>query len=138
MSLIFSCMSALAMGFVAGSAASAFFIVLGIFSKLSAAGGLPGLQRAYAGAAALGVLWGCFASLFGLSLHAGMIFADAASFFSGAYIGVFIISLAEVINLLPLLYKSQRRKAILILMLLILVASKVAGSLLDFLGPVFK
>ncbi len=138
MSLFLSCVSALAMGFLAGSAVSAFFIVLGIFSKLSAAGGLPGLQRAYAGAAALGVIWGCVATLFGLSIRAGLVSAGAASFFSGAYVGVFILSLAEVINLLPLLYKSQRRKAILVIMLLTLVASKVVGSLLDFLDPVFK
>lgn len=138
MSLVLSCVSALAMGVLTGSAVSAFFIVLGIFSKLSAAGGLPGLQRAYAGAAALGVLWGCVATLSGVSLDMGMVPAGAASFFSGAYIGVFIISLAEVINLLPLLYKSQRRKAILVTMLLVFMASKVAGSLLDFLDPVFK
>ena len=123
-------------GMLSGAALCAFYIALGIYAKLQQ---ICGYQRAHGYLIAsnlIGVVLGTAIGIFDLTFLAQWII-PVFGIFGGAFIGVYILSLAEVTSLLPKLYRIRRSNAVIMGLLIIFAAGKLAGSLVNFLHSAF-
>lgn len=133
-----SALSGLCAGLVTGSTVCAFFVALGIFSKLAIClhHKTTGVGMAFSSAA--GSIVGTLATVFRVYTSAGKEAAGLFGLLSGFYIGIFIACLAEVANLLPVLKNNGLTERIISFVLLGFVLGKLAGSLVYWISGAFS
>ena len=124
----------LAAGFAAASGVFALVAGLGIVprmaGKTSSAAYVPALENAII----LGGIWGTVISIFPqIPLHFGMWFAVMYGLFAGVFAGCLSVSLAEVLNVFPIMFRRANLKEGLSLIILFFALGKLAGGLYYFL-----
>ncbi len=127
-------LTGLCAGLVIGGTVSAFFVMLGVFSKTMLALRHSTTGMAMAASAAAGAIVGTLATVFRVSFSAGKIAAALFGLLSGVYVGVFIACLAEVANMIPLLKKYGFTQIIIIVVLFWFMLGKLAGSLVYWIS----
>lgn len=130
--------SGFASGMLTGSAIGIFFLILGVYFNLAFGVG-AGLHEKSVGAALFaGLCLGVAISIFNPpGLHSPVLL-EIAVLFSGAYVGVLIASIAEIGNVIPMLYWQYPKRSVLWIFAAVFAAGKMVGILLDFLHPVFQ
>lgn len=124
-------------GLIIGGTVSAFFVLLGVFSKTMLAFRHKTAGKAMSASAAVGGIMGTLATLFPVSLSAGIFATAMFGLLSGVYVGVFIACLAEVANMIPLMKKNGLTQNIIIVVLFWFMLGKLAGSLVYWISDVF-
>ena len=127
---LFSAFIGLCCGIITGAAIMAFYTVLGIFSNVQHVTGYKKAGNMLVGCTFLGVILGILVTLYDLYIPVPW-FAAVFALFGGAFIGVFILSLAETINVLPHLYKIKKSHAIVMGLIIVFAVGKLVGSLID-------
>ena len=133
---LFSILLGFSGGVATGAALCAFYVALGVFSKLNRLSGVQNSYHTYIIIAWLGVLFGVGITIFNLEIPIWWL-QIPFGFFGGAFIGVFIASLAEVTNILPCLYRESKSKTALLVILIVFAIGKVSGALITFLHDIF-
>ena len=129
---IFAAFMGICCGLITGTAIMAFYTVLGIFSNVQHVTGYKKAGNLLVLCTFFGVILGMAVTLYDFCLSVywlGIIFA----LFGGAFIGVFILSLAETINVLPHLYSIKKSHAIVMGLIIVFAVGKLVGSLIDLL-----
>ena len=124
-------------GLVAGSALSAFYIALGVFSKSSMSLSLKNAGTAMAASAAAGVAAGTANTIFKVRIGMGLVWAVPLGLLTGIFVGIFIACLAEVIGMITVLKGMQLGNAAIKAVLAAFAVGKIAGSLIYWLSGVF-
>lgn len=127
----------LGQGLLVGCAVMILVTILDILPRFSVISGTKWGINVWAAIFAAGLLFACLGSLFGVRLNLPA-WLDAVVFmFCGAYVGILLMALAETLDLFPAslgkIVPSDAMKAVLIM----LVAGKIAGSLLYWIFPQF-
>ena len=133
-----SALTGLCAGLVTGGTVCAFFVALGIFSKLAVCLHHKTTGLAMAFSSAVGSIVGTLATVFRVYTSAGKEAAGLFGLLSGFYIGIFIACLAEVANLLPVLKNNGLTERIISFILLGFVLGKLAGSLVYWISGAFS
>jgi stage V sporulation protein AB len=137
MGSIFNIITGLSTGMLSGSAIAAFYLAIGIFSRL----GDKNFRLSYRllfFCAAAGVALGNCVYLFGWHLH-GLVALDILSgLCSGIFTGIYIACLAEVFNIIPFFRVLNIKKIYIEIILLGFALGKTAGSLVYWLSGLFK
>jgi len=128
----------LCMGILSGSALSALYIAIGLFSKLHVFTRYRHAYLYYVMAAAAGAGFGTVISVFDVTVRFNGIFPPAMGFFGGVFIGMYIACLAEVINVVPLFKKSGIPRLGIAILLLSFAVGKTVGSLLYWFSTAFS
>ena len=123
-------------GILSGAALCAFYIALGLYSKLQQICGYEKAHIYLTVCNLAGVVFGTLIGIFDAALPMQWIL-PVFGVFGGAFIGVYILSLAEVTSLLPKMYRIQKSNAVIVGLLMIFAAGKLAGSLVNFLHSAF-
>ncbi|MFA5675995.1 MAG: stage V sporulation protein AB [Christensenellales bacterium] len=137
MSDFLAALTGLCTGLVIGGTVSAFFVLLGVFSKTMLALRHKTAGTAMSAGAAAGGVAGTLITIFPVTLSVGGFAAALFGLFSGVYVGIFIACLAEVANMIPLLKKSGFTQILIIVVLLWFMLGKLAGSLVYWISDVF-
>jgi stage V sporulation protein AB len=132
-----SALTGLCAGLVMGGTVCAFFVALGVFSKLAVCAHYKTTGMEMAASSAAGSVLGCFVTIFRVSFGAGRGTTAFFGLFAGIYIGVFIACLAEVANMLPVLKNNGLTERVISFILLGFVLGKLVGSLVYWLSGEF-
>ena len=137
MGSLIACIVGISSGLVAGSALSAFYIALGVFSKSAVGLGVKNAGTAMAASAAAGVTAGTVISIFDVRIGSGAVCLLFFGLFAGIFVGIFIACLAEVIGSITVLKGMQLNNFAIKAVLAAFAAGKLAGSLVYWLSSVF-
>ncbi|MCL2351942.1 MAG: stage V sporulation protein AB [Firmicutes bacterium] len=124
-------------GLVISGAVYAFISVVGVVTRLAQKTGTRNRIRLYESALAVGGLLGVAAGLFDARLPIGRIPAVIYSFCIGVFYGCLAVSLAEVINVIPILTRRTKIQRGMFFFILAIALGKLAGSLLYYVIPGF-
>lgn len=116
-------------GIVVGGALAAFISLLNLIPRLIQATETDEFTVLYQYIYSIGGL--CFAIIYFSNIHLnlGKIGAGIIGLFIGIYIGMFSSAIAEVLNVLPIIYKKFKVKDYMKWIIFAVLAGKVAGSL---------
>lgn len=115
-------------GLIIGSAMAAFFAALGLYSKVMR--GLTVTQRSIGAAASLlGVTLGALLYFFKWNIGGGRALEIAFGLFSGAFLGIYIALIAEVLEYVPFLRRMGVPRTLVCACLLAFSLGKAAGWL---------
>ncbi len=137
MGCLFCVITGFSAGVVCGSAICAFYLALGIFSKL----GDENIKSSYAMlliSSAAGVLFGSAIYLSGWSISGAWFMDIVFGLFSGLFTGIYIACIAEIVNLIPFIKGLNIKKGYIAIILIGFAAGKTAGSLVYWLTGIFK
>jgi stage V sporulation protein AB len=134
---IFCILTGLSAGIICGSAISAFYLALGVFSKLGSARLRYSYLILFISSAA-GVFFGASAYIFDWRFHTGFIFDAAAGLCSGIFTGIYIACIAEVIDLIPIVRALNIKKIYIEIIILTFALGKTAGSFVYWLSGFFR
>jgi len=134
---LLSGLTGLSAGIVTGTALSAFYIALGVFSKSATSLGLRNTSLLMSASTAAGGLTGAAITLFDVRLPIGKTLASLFGLFSGVYVGIVIACLAEVADAIPVVKNFGLTRKAIALILLAFVLGKTVGSLIYWLSGVF-
>ena len=128
MGSILSALTGLSGGIIVGSALCAFYIALGVFSKL--AHNYPAwMRKSIQLSAFLGVAYGITQYLFEWEIPLGVPLEIIFGLCSGLFLGIYIALLAEVVHTIPFMRRLKMTKKLISIVLIAFAAGKVAGSL---------
>jgi len=125
---VLSVITGLAGGAIVGSALCAFYIALGVFSKL-AHNYSEGLRKSIQVSAFLGVVYGITQYLFEWKIPLGIPLEIVFGLCSGLFLGMYIALLAEVVHTIPFMRRLNMTKNLISIVLIAFALGKVAGSL---------
>ena len=126
-----------ASGLVIAGAVFAFITVIGVVPRLAQKTKTTGNIKIYESALALGGIFGTLAMLFPFHLPIGHVGGVALSVANGIFIGCLAMSLAEVLNVIPIFSRRARMQRGLFFLVLAIAIGKLVGSLLYFIVPGF-
>ena len=124
-------------GLIIAGAVYAFITIVGIVPRLAQKTHTTGKIRVYESALALGGIFGTLAGAFQFYLPVGHIGVVAISIANGIFIGCLAMSLAEVLNVIPIFARRARIQRGMFFLVLAISIGKLVGSLLYFLIPGF-
>ena len=127
----------LSSGAMVGGAFAAFYGALGVFSKVFYISGLVKGYRILAFSLSLGIVFGSVVTLYDISINQIWL-SNAFMFFGGAFIGIYIALLAEVLKIIPVLSDFGFVKSFIFVAVLAVALGKFAGSLVYFIIPYFR
>ena len=127
----------LASGLVIAGAVYAFLTIVGVVPRLAQKTHTTNSIRIYETALSLGGVFGTLAMIFKFYLSIGHVGAVVISFANGVFIGCLAMSLAEVLNVIPILSRRARIQRGMFFLILAIAVGKLIGSLLYFLVPGF-
>ena len=124
-------------GFVVAGAVYAFITIVGVVPRLAQKTRTTGQIKVYETALAFGGIFGTLAVLFRLSLPFGGAGLLTVSIANGIFVGCLAMSLAEVINVIPIFARRARLQRGMFFLIMAIALGKLVGSLLYFLVPGF-
>lgn len=116
-------------GIVVGGALAAFVSLLNIIPRLAQATETEKFTVLYQYIYSIGGI--CFVIIYFSDIHfnIGKILTGSIGLFIGMYVGLFSSAIAEVLNVLPIIYKKFKIKDYVKWIIYAVLAGKVAGSL---------
>jgi len=126
-----------ASGLVIAGAVFAFITIVGIVPRLAQKTKTTGKIKVYESALLLGGIFGTLATIFRFYLPIGHVGAVITSAANGIFIGCLAMSLAEVLNVIPIFSRRARMQRGLFFLVLAVAIGKLVGSLLYFIVPGF-
>lgn len=124
-------------GLVIAGAVFAFITIVGVVPRLAQKTGTTKKIKVYESALALGGIFGTLATIVNLYLPIGHVGTVVVSAANGIFIGCLAMSLAEVLNVIPIFSRRARLQRGLFFLVLAIAIGKLVGSLLYFLLPGF-
>ena len=124
-------------GLIIAGAVYAFITIVGVVPRLAQKTHTTGKIKVYESSLVLGGVFGTLAGLFRLYAPIGTIGVVALSIANGIFVGCLAMSLAEVLNVIPILARRTRIQRGMFFIVLAIAIGKLVGSLLYFLVPGF-
>ncbi len=124
-------------GLVIAGAVFAFITMIGVVTRLAQKTGTARYVRLYESAIMAGGITGCAATFFPISIPLGQVGLAVAGLMGGVFYGVLAMSLAEVLDMLPILSRRAGVRKGMFFFVLAVAAGKMAGALVYFLIPGF-
>jgi stage V sporulation protein AB len=124
-------------GLVISGAVFAFITMIGVVTRLAQKSGTGGHVRLYESAIMLGGIMGCVGTFFPLRVPLGVGGLIVTGLCGGVFYGVLAMSLAEVLDVIPILSRRAGVRRGLFFFVLAVAVGKMLGSLLYFLKPGF-
>ena len=124
-------------GLIIAGAVYAFITIVGAVPRLAQKTQTTKQVRVYESALALGGIFGVLASTFQFLLPVGSIGVAAISVANGIFIGCLAMSLAEVMNVIPIFSRRARIERGMFFLVMAIAVGKLVGSLMYFLVPGF-
>ena len=124
-------------GLVIASAVCAFITAIGMVPRLAQKTGTENNAKIYESAIAIGGLLGAVSGIVNPYLPIGSLAVTAIGFAVGIFHGVLAMSLAEVLNVIPILTRRARLQQGMFFFILAIAMGKLCGSLLYALVPGF-
>ena len=124
-------------GLVIAGAVYAFITIVGVVPRLAQKTRTTGQIKVYESALALGGIFGTLAGIFQFYLPIGHVPVVLVSVLNGIFIGCLAMSLAEVLNVIPILSRRARLQRGMFFLVMAIAIGKLVGSLLYFLVPGF-
>mgnify|MGYP000916618933 CR=1 FL=1 len=128
---------AFASGIVVSGGVFAFIAVIGIVPRIAWKTKTIKYVPLYEDAITLGGIFGCSTLFIDYSIPLGKIFTAGVGLASGIFVGCLAVSLAEVLNVIPIFMRRLRTTENLQYMILALALGKLIGSILYFFVPGF-
>ncbi len=119
-------------GVVISGAVFALIAAIGIVTRLAQKTKTQGYVKVYEEAIILGGIFGATAEIFKFNLPIGMIGAGIFSLLTGIFVGCLAMSLAEVLDVIPILTRRGRVQEGLFFLILAIALGKMTGSLIYF------
>jgi len=120
-------------GLVIAGAVYAFLTIVGVVPRLAQKTKTAHYVKSYESALAIGGIFGTLAGIFQFYIPIGSIGAVAMSLAGGIFIGCLAMSLAEVLNVIPIMTRRARMQRGMFYLVLAIALGKMAGSLLYFM-----
>ena len=127
----------LASGLVIAGAVFAFITAVGVVPRLAQKTRTTEHIKLQEMALALGGVFGTVVGLFRLYMPIGNIGVVALSIANGIFIGCLAMSLAEVLNVIPIFTRRARIQKGMFFLVMAIAVGKLVGALLYFLVPGF-
>lgn len=124
-------------GMVVAGAVFAFITVVGIVPRFAQKTKTVRHIKAYESAIVAGGIFGTIAGAVNLTLPIGSFAVVILSLGAGVFFGALAMSLAEVLNVIPILTRRGRIQQGMFFFVLAIALGKMCGSLLYFLVPGF-
>jgi len=124
-------------GLVVAGAVYAFITIVGVVPRLAQKTHTTGKIRVYESALALGGIFGTLAGIFRFYIPVTHIGVIAVSLANGIFIGCLAMSLAEVLNVIPIFSRRARIQRGMFFLVMAIAIGKLVGALLYFLVPGF-
>jgi len=124
-------------GLVVAGAVYAFLTIVGVVPRLAQKTRTTGQIKGYETALIFGGIFGTLTGIFQFYLPIGNIGTVITSFANGIFFGCLAMSLAEVLNVLPIFSRRARIQRGMFFLVLALAVGKLVGSLMYFLVPGF-
>jgi stage V sporulation protein AB len=124
-------------GAVISGAVFAFISVLGVIPRLAAKTGTEKCIHIYEQMIVIGGIFGTVEGFFEFPLRAPKFLVAVIAFCIGIFYGCLAVSIAEVINVIPILTRRMRLQQGLFFFILAIALGKLAGSLAYWLVPGF-
>ena len=124
-------------GLVVAGAVYAFITIVGVVPRLAQKTRTTGQIRGYETALLAGGVFGTLAGIFRFYLPIGGVGVAVISMANGIFIGCLAMSLAEVLNVIPIFSRRARLQRGMFFLVLAIAAGKLVGALLYFLVPGF-
>jgi len=124
-------------GLIIAGAVYAFITIVGVVPRLAQKTQTAGKIKVYESALALGGIFGTLAGIFQFYLPVGHVGVVALAVFKGIFIGCLAMSLAEVLNVIPIMARRTRLQRGMFFLVLAIAIGKLIGSLMYFLVPGF-
>ena len=119
-------------GLIISGAVVAFITILGVVQRLAEKTKTKRYIMLYEEAIILGVILGATTMFVDYNLPLGWVVAIAAGFFGGVFFACLSMSLAEVLNVIPILTRRAKLEKGLALFIFSLAIGKLAGAILYF------
>jgi stage V sporulation protein AB len=124
-------------GIVVAGAVFAFITVIGIVPRLAQKTGTQMHCRVYESSIAIGGIFGTIAGLVQVRLPGGGVVAVLLSLCIGIFYGCLAMSLAEILDVIPILTRRGKVRKGIFFFVMAIAAGKLVGSLMYFLIPGF-
>lgn len=124
-------------GAVIAGAVFAFIAAIGVVTRLAQKTDTVPYVMLYEEVMLAGALLGICAQLFSLPLPIGVFFAVGLSLLNGIFWGCLAMSLAEVLDALPILSRRIRVERFMYMFVVAIAVGKVSASLMYFIIPGF-
>jgi stage V sporulation protein AB len=124
-------------GMVVSGAVIAFITAIGVVPRLAQKTGTAAYAKTYEMAIAVGALFGTLAGFAGITIPLGGAFMAPFGLLAGIFYGVLAMSLAEVLNVIPILARRSGLRSAVSWFILAVAAGKVTGALLYIIVPGF-
>ena len=119
-------------GLIISGAVVAFITILGVVQRLAEKTKTKRYIMLYEEAIIFGVIFGATTMFIDYNLPFGWIVAIAAGFFGGVFFACLSMSLAEVLNVIPILTRRSKIEKGLSMFIFALAIGKLAGAILYF------
>lgn len=124
-------------GVIIAGGVFAFIAIIGIVPRLAQKTSTQKYIWIYEDAIVFGGIFGTLVMIFDFQILLGNIGAAIYGFFSGIFIGCLAVSLAEVLDVIPILTRRFNLKVGLAYFIVTLAIGKLVGSLIYFIIPGF-
>lgn len=124
-------------GVVVSGGVFAFIAIIGIVPRLAQKTQTQDCISIYEDAIMLGGIFGTIIMVSGLRVMLGHFFAALYGFFAGIFIGCLAVSLAEILDVIPIITRRLSLKVGMAYFIVALAIGKLTGSLLYFIIPGF-
>lgn len=124
-------------GIIVAGGIFSFIAIIGIVPRYAQRTGTQDKIMIYEDAIILGGIIGCLEILIDYKLHVGVFLAVVISFSVGIFVGSLAVSLAEIIDVVPIFMRRARLTKGLSIFVLSLALGKMFGSLAYFILPKF-
>jgi len=124
-------------GLVVAGAVYAFITIVGVVPRLAQKTHSTGQIKVYESALAVGGIFGTLAGIFSIYIPIGSAGLVVLSLANGIFIGCLAMSLAEVINVIPIFARRARMQRGMFFLIMAIAIGKLVGSLMYFLVPGF-
>ena len=124
-------------GLVLTGAVTAFITAIGLVPRLAQKTQTGRYIRIYESSISAGIIFGTMTALFNLYLPIGFVLTGIFAVAIGVFYGALAMSLAEVLNVIPILSRRGRIQQGMFFFVLAIAVGKLAGSLLYALIPGF-
>lgn len=124
-------------GVVVAGGVFAFIAIIGVVPRLAQKTQTQDCVWIYEDAIMLGGIFGTIIMVTGLKLMFGNVVAAIYGLFAGMFVGCVAVSLAEILDVLPILTRRLSLKVGMAYFIVALAIGKLVGSLLYFIIPGF-